>query len=151
MIGDDLSIVASGPTVSPAGGAEAARAVLESATLWEKVPASVRTALEGAEAAATPETATHLIGSNRVSLEAMTDASAGAIIVDASLTGDVEDATESILSAAITVAGPQVLLFGGETTVRLTGNGRGGRNQELALRIALKAQALSRPWFMTLS
>jgi len=32
-------------------------------------------------------------------------------------------------------------LWGGETTVQLKGHGRGGRNQELALRIALDAQA----------
>jgi hydroxypyruvate reductase len=32
---------------------------------------------------------------------------------------------------------PKALLFGGETTVRVTGTGIGGRNQELALRVAL--------------
>lgn len=35
----------------------------------------------------------------------------------------------------------QALAFGGETTVRLVGDGMGGRNQELALRLALLAEA----------
>ena len=41
---------------------------------------------------------------------------------------------------------PVALLFGGETTVRLTGSGRGGRNQELALRIAQRAAELDGDW-----
>lgn len=35
---------------------------------------------------------------------------------------------------------PTAYLAGGETTVRLTGNGRGGRNQEMALAFALAAE-----------
>ena len=38
------------------------------------------------------------------------------------------------------VAPGQALAFGGETTVRLVGDGMGGRNQELALRLAMLAE-----------
>jgi hydroxypyruvate reductase len=37
-------------------------------------------------------------------------------------------------------------LFGGETTVRVTGDGLGGRNQELALRVALLGHDLPFSW-----
>ena len=51
--------------------------------------------------------------------------------------GDVADAAREICDAA----GEGITIWGGETTVTLKGTGRGGRNQELALRIAIEAQA----------
>jgi hydroxypyruvate reductase len=51
------------------------------------------------------------------------------------LTGDVAEA-----AARIAASGPGVHLFGGETTVRVSGDGLGGRNQELALRVALSLE-----------
>ncbi|XP_029357192.1 glycerate kinase [Echeneis naucrates] len=41
--------------------------------------------------------------------------------------------------------GATCLLAGGEPTVELTGNGRGGRNQELALRVGLEMRGLQLP------
>ena len=41
---------------------------------------------------------------------------------------------------------PICLIFGGETTVIIRGNGLGGRNQELALRVAIAAQGYDRNW-----
>ncbi len=40
------------------------------------------------------------------------------------------------------------MLAGGETSVHVTGSGKGGRNQELALRVAriLSASGIARPW-----
>ena len=93
-----------------------------------------------------------LIGSNRFSLDAVAAATAPdfrAHLVDDHLTGDVEDAAACILQSAEHVAGtgPAVLIFGGETTVQIRGTGRGGRNQELALRVALAAFGrLSKGW-----
>ena len=37
---------------------------------------------------------------------------------------------------------PIVLVGGGETTVELKGNGKGGRNQEMVLAFAIEAEAL---------
>ena len=47
---------------------------------------------------------------------------------------------QSVLNLAAETPAGTALLFGGETTVILQGNGRGGRNQELALRVALLAE-----------
>ena len=140
VIGDDLAAVASGPTVPPAGGPKAAVKLLQDNRLWTTVPQSVQTALTGATEAAIPTTQSVLIGSNRVSLAAMEKA--GARIANDALTGDVEAAATLIAAHAK----PGIHVFGGETTVQLRGTGRGGRNQELALRVAKRMQGHSGNW-----
>ncbi|XP_043826278.1 glycerate kinase [Dromiciops gliroides] len=45
---------------------------------------------------------------------------------------------EEVLQAVEGAKGPVCLLAGGEPTVRLRGSGKGGRNQELALRVAVE-------------
>ena len=61
--------------------------------------------------------------------------------IDRPLTGPVAAAAETVLDLAATTPPGTALLLGGETTVELRGDGRGGRNQELALRVALLAEA----------
>ncbi len=65
------------------------------------------------------------------------------------LTGSTEDAAEIILStirnykvAKQNSELPICLIFGGETTVKVIGGGRGGRNQDLALRLSRKIAGL---------
>ncbi|NDW54508.1 glycerate kinase [Aliiroseovarius sp. PrR006] len=146
VIGDDLRAIASGPTVAPIGTREDARAICEAAGIWADLPASVQEHLSqpGAAGDVLQTAQNHLIGSNHHSLRAAeTKArSIGAVqIVSDMLTGDVRDAASTLLDAA--EAAPAgtltVLLAGGETTVQLTGTGRGGRNQELALHVAMGA------------
>ena len=144
VIGDDLRAIASGPTVGPIGTRQTAANLLKDAGIWDQCPASVRAHLGAAYSPPEqPEAENHLIGSNRKSLEAMHLAADGyaARIVSDALEGDVAEAAEFVLRAAAEASktGPQALIFGGETTVTLRGNGQGGRNQELALRVALGA------------
>lgn len=148
VIGDDLRVVASGLTVAPIGPRSDARALLQGADLWDDLPQTVQRALEMPDAAdRLPDAQNILIGSNRISLAAVC-AAAGpdAVIVSDALTGDVADATRTILQAAQHPAGARCLVFGGETTVTLRGNGLGGRNQELALRVAMGMPDLGRDW-----
>ncbi len=152
VIGDDLRAIASGPTVSPIGTRSDARAVLERAGIWEDCPAAVRAHLSAPETPTSlPVAENILIGSNRHSLAAMKQAAEGwqAEIVSDQLTGDVAEAAETVIAAARKAATdrPVALIFGGETTVRLAGDGLGGRNQELALRVAqLGAAQLTGNW-----
>jgi len=144
VIGDDLRAIASGPTVGPIGTREEAAKLLKDAGVWEACPESVRAHLSHpATAPETPPCENHLIGSNRKSLEAMLAAAEGveARIVSDALVGDVADAARFVLAEAAKAPKdrPVALIFGGETTVTLRGDGRGGRNQELALRVALGA------------
>lgn len=148
VIGDDLRVIASGPTVGPIGTAEQAIESLKTIDLWQKVPMAVRAHLEKAEETGpTPVANNRLIGSNRHSLKAMETAAPQGLqthMVNHRLVGDVADAASLILAAGTATQPGQMpigLLFGGETTVRLRGKGRGGRNQELALRVAAGAEA----------
>lgn len=144
VVGDDLGAIASGPTVPPQGPPEAARALLEQSGLWPRLPESCRRALAQAIPTDTPATATRLIGSNRLSAQAMLAAAPGATLDPVPLEGDVSDAAARIAAKAGQEAG--LTLWGGETTVVLRGQGRGGRNQELALRVALALRDMQGPW-----
>ncbi len=159
VIGDDARVIASGLTAPPLGTRAEARALLERLGVWEALPEAVRAHLErpAPPASPLPEADNEIIASNAASLAAMAcaarsmGASAGADahvrVFPAPLTGDVADAARRIMDFA--GSGPGICLFGGETTVRLgrqggepgKGAGRGGRNQELALRLALLAEA----------
>lgn len=136
VIGDDLSAIASGPTVGPIGTPQDAISCLQDVGLWDKVPDAVRMHLQTAEPAAPlPAARNILVGSNARSVAAMKDAAGDAFVIPEPVVGDLADAAHAICDQA--VVGTTV--WGGETTVVLHGTGRGGRNQELALRIAQEA------------
>lgn len=145
VIGNDLRAVASGPTIAPIGTAEDAIETLKSVKLWDRVPKSVARHLVSSKHPKTAPLAANniLIGSNIQSLNAAHSAVPEAYfgeIVSSNLSGDVAEAAEIVVQTAAKAQGkgPIALLFGGETTVRVTGTGAGGRNQELALRVALR-------------
>lgn len=136
VIGDDLRVIASGPTVSPILNASNALKLLHKCDVYDLMPAAVQAHFEKSEAAqAVGQSVNVLIGSNRQSLEAMMTLAEGGQIVSDKLVGDVADAAKLIVQA-VHDNPAKALIFGGETTVTLRGNGRGGRNQELALRVA---------------
>lgn len=140
VIGDDLRAIASGPTVAPIMQRAEVIDMLRAQGLWDKLPQATRTSLERAQDTPTlPKAENRLIGSNRLSLDAMAQAAPQAYIASDALVGDVAEAAERVVTIA-QGKGPQLALFGGETTVILRGDGRGGRNQELALRVAMALQ-----------
>lgn len=149
VIGDDLSVVASGPTVSPIGTRAEAIAALRHLGIWEALPDPVLQVLASGDLDDPPKPSEALlVGSNRMSLLAMLElAGEEADIVNDALVGTVEEAARFIVQARSASTKP-VLLFGGETTVRIRGRGLGGRNQELALRVAIEAErrAVAGPW-----
>ncbi len=137
VVGDDLRLIASGPTVAPVGTREQAVDLLKSYAVWEDLPASVRSHLTtpAPELPPLPQAKNQLVGSNPISVAVMKQVAGTATIYPDPLTGDVAQAAEIVLKS-----GKGITLFGGETTVKLTGTGLGGRNQELALRVALLAE-----------
>lgn len=136
VVGDDLRAIASGPTVAPIMARADVVEMLRANALWDALPSAARTALLRPEhRTPLPEARNLLIGSNAKSVAAMATACTGAQIMDTPLTGDVAQACARIIAL------PRgVTLMGGETTVQITGQGRGGRNQELALRVAIALQ-----------
>jgi glycerate 2-kinase len=140
VVDDDLRAIASGPSVSPIGTRADAVDALKSLQIWDWVPASVRKHLQQPEPdlGPLPESDTILIGSNNRSVAAMARAAGGGVkqgvhVFPAPLVGDVDAAAHIILDCAHEAG---IYLFGGETTVKIAGTGLGGRNQELALRVA---------------
>lgn len=153
VIGDDLRVIASGPTTAPIGTAAQAAELLRSRGHFEMLPKNVRRHLDDPKIAPSygPSYVTNqLICSNRFSLEAMLDAAQEWIpkLVSDNLQGNVADAARKIATFIQhqKASGPKVFLWGGETTVNVTGTGRGGRNQELALRVALLLQNRPGNW-----
>ncbi|SIQ31841.1 hydroxypyruvate reductase [Paracoccus thiocyanatus] len=138
--GDDLRVIASGPTVAPAGTRAEAAELARRLGIWEQMPKAARAVLRRPEdRRALPPARNILVGSNALSVAAMV--AAGADPAPLPLAGDVQDCAQAIWALAAGLRPGQALAFGGETTVRLVGQGMGGRNQELALRLALLAQA----------
>lgn len=153
VIGDDLRAIASGPTVSPIGTPETAIDLLRTSGIWADVPTSIQAHLERAQKQDTTtvtKARNTLVGSNSLSLFNMQKAAQNldlnTTIENGALTGDVGEAAAAIVAHMAEVPEPTALLFGGETTVKLSGSGLGGRNQELALRVAMQAPNLTQDW-----
>jgi hydroxypyruvate reductase len=159
--GDDIAMIASGPTARPRSSTRRAGEVLDKYGLWQNLPAALERRLE--QMNAMPDvTATDfynvenvVIGSNAISLRTVADKAKAEFdsVVRASdwLEGDVLDAAAElhrIARAAAQRNGRVAVVCGGETTVRVRGDGKGGRNQELALCFALlnELQPIGRPW-----
>ncbi|MDP2902232.1 MAG: glycerate kinase [Methylovulum sp.] len=155
VLGDDLSAIASGPTVPDHTTYTDAITLLKSKGIWDKVPASVQSHLEQGRLGKLPETpkaddvafknAGHtLIGSNALSVAAMLDAAQNlgyeARVYSGQLCGEARGEAEKLAVYARGIGKPLALLAGGETTVTLKGGGLGGRNQEMALAFALAAK-----------
>ncbi len=160
VIGDDLSTIASGPTVPDETTFSEAIEILKIKNIWDKLPNDVRIYLEKGQHGNVPETpkagddcfasVSHtLIGSNRISVNAITNAAQEVgfetILYSDNLCGEAKEAAEKLVSFAqekilSSPNRPLAILAGGETTVTLNGNGLGGRNQEMALAFALQAQ-----------
>lgn len=139
VVGDDLAVIASGPTVAPIGNSLDAQFQAEFLGIWDDLPKSVQNhLLSDPDVPLTPVSDNTLVGSNTISVAAMAGAAPQAIQSDIPLEGDVEKAAVRIIAEATTAG---TYIWGGETTVVLSGDGMGGRNQELALRVAILAEA----------
>lgn len=153
VIGDDPRAIASGPTATKIGSRAQAKDALIKSNLWDQLPQSIRTYLGAKESggSSTPTMVTNkILASNAHSVAAIIAANdhLNPTLVDGRLGGDVSEAAQTIVDyiTANLADGPQLFIWGGETTVKLRGNGIGGRNQELALRVALLSQNIGGNW-----
>ena len=155
---DEIAAIASGPTVPPTDPGSVMADALEALRrhgLEARVPASVTRALAATrgDERVEPDVDNRLVGGNSVSLDAMAAlCKARGLrhhVVSRWLDGDVADAAALVHRAAREApADCDALLAGGETTVVLRGDGHGGRNQEMALRLALlcESEPIGRAW-----
>jgi hydroxypyruvate reductase len=150
--GDDPALVASGPTVPSAGSRDDALAVIEryGMSLPQPVLDHIRSDGSAAPLPGDPVFATHevkVIASAGQSLEAAAVEARGQgvepVILSDAIEGEARDIgrMHGAIAREIALRGrpfkaPVVLLSGGETTVTVRTDGRGGRNGELALALA---------------
>jgi len=145
VVGDSPAVIGSAPTVPAACREGQAAAILRRLALPCGLGASLAAVLTRANAEAS--VATVDVRTGYLVIASVADALAGAAqaareagyepeIVSSSVVGEARDAGEAWARMARDVVGgdrPRCLLAGGETTVRVVGSGRGGRNQEFAL------------------
>jgi len=164
VVGDPIEFIASGPTAPDTTTYEDAIAVLRRYGIWDTVPKSVREVLlrglKG-ELKETPKPGdktfdkvlNYIVASNYISLKSMEltakELGYNTLVITSMMEGEAREVGRFVASIIKNikkydepVKKPAAILFGGETTVTVRGRGVGGRNQELALSVAISIAGL---------
>jgi glycerate 2-kinase len=160
VIGDDLDVIGSGPTVPDRSTFPEAQAVFEKYGIWNQAPAGVRQRISSG-AVETPKPGDRIfervqnviIGSNRLAVDAAArqarDLGFQTMVLSTFVEGEAREVAHVYAAVAreICASGrplrrPACVISGGETTVTIRGRGLGGRNQELALAAAIDIAGL---------
>jgi glycerate-2-kinase len=162
VAGDDPSTIGSGPTVPDSTTYADALRVLERIGGRGVYPDAVVAHLDAGARGQCDEspkpgddvfrrTEARVIGSNADALKGAAqkanELGYETVIASAPVTGEASDVGR-LLAQQLTdtpARRPACLIWGGETTVTVTGSGRGGRNQELALAAAIELSGCARP------
>lgn len=156
VVGDDLGVIASGPTAPDPTTYDDALAVLD--RYDPEVPDAVSDHLEAGSAGKLPETPGpdaefghvryHLLADAWTAIDAAQEVAEAAgyrtVVQSSTVRGEAREqglahatVAEEIAATGNPMQPPAVVLSGGETTVTVRGDGSGGPNQEFALRAAL--------------
>ena len=143
VIGDDITSISSGMTSYDKSTFTDALKILKKFSLQHKLPNSTLSILKSGVNGNIPETPKKAIIKNTIILNnstcllKMKDKSKKLgykTQLISNITGNLDQVTQMIASKAITSKN-NCIIFGGEPTVNVIGNGKGGRNQELVLRL----------------
>ncbi len=155
VIGDDLSVIGSGPTTPDPSTYAQAKGILDKYGAWERTPATVRARLESGirgEIAETPKQLDNvhnlIVGSNQLAVDACVqkarELGLRPLVLSTTIEGETRDVARmhaaiarEIVNTGRPVKPPCCVISGGETTVTIRGTGLGGRNQEFALAAAI--------------
>jgi hydroxypyruvate reductase len=173
VIGDPLDMIASGPTVpDPTTFADAVK-ILVQYDLVNAIPENILNALYRGQVGEIEETLklldfekmsvkNHLIGTNLKAAEAAKEKSEtlgfNSLILTSHLVGHtcyVAETLSSIIQTTLDtnhpICKPACLILGGETTVEVRGDGKGGRNQDLVLHMVKKINGKPGVLFISLA
>ncbi len=173
VVGNPLDVIASGPTVPDTSTFAEAQGVIDRYQIGDAIPRSIRAHLrEGLEGriAETPKAGdlafervyTTVIGSNAIAARAA-QAEAEAmgyhtLLLSTYVEGEAREVAKvfaavakSLLAEGWPLPLPACVIAGGETTVTVRGDGKGGRNQELALAAAIALQGWEGVTLVTLA
>ena len=173
VIGDSLGMIASGPTITDSTSYGDALAIIKKYHIRGEIPRSILERFEDGASDKIPETlkigdipsgklTNHLVGSNSKALLAAKEKAKSlgyeTKVMSSELTGLTEIVAgfiEGIIQKELSVkksgGQPICLLFGGEPTVKVTGNGKGGRNQDLVLRLVQRLAEIEGVLFISLA
>jgi glycerate 2-kinase len=160
VIGDDLDVIGSGPTVPDRSTFGEAKAVFEKYEIWNKAPARVRQRI-GSDGAETPKPGERIfdrvqnviVGNNRLAVDAAARHARAlgfrTLVLSTFVQGEAREVARvhAAIAREIRAAGrplhaPACVISGGETTVMIRGRGLGGRNQEFVLAAAIDVAGL---------
>jgi glycerate 2-kinase len=171
VIGDSLDIIGSGPFFPDRSSFQNALEVLGSYHLLKKVPSSVTTLFKKGGRGMMKDTpkpgsacfkkVTHrIIANNRIALDAAEKTARNlgfnTFILSSQIRGEARELAKfygaiarELVQAHHLSKNPVCLLAGGEPTVTVTGDGKGGRNTELALAMAIELKGLGKISFLS--
>jgi hydroxypyruvate reductase len=163
VVGDDLSVIASGPTAPDDSTFAQALAILERRGGVNAYPRAIVERIRDGVAGALPETPktgdsrlarglARVIGRQRGAIDGAGRAAASlgyhVHVVSEPVTGEARFAAAAhvagVATALASMPRPACVISSGETTVTVTGRGKGGRNQEFALAMATELDRLGR-------
>ena len=148
VVGDNLDTIASGPTAPDDSTWQNVDAIFSKYNLKEKIPENISEIIAKGLLNVIEETpkesetffdnvSNFIIGSNAISCEAMKEAGEklglNCKILSTRITGEAKNFGEEIATKIMNASKNTLLIAGGETTVKIIGSGKGGRNQELVL------------------
>jgi hydroxypyruvate reductase len=173
VVGNPLDVIASGPTVPDTTTFAQAYGVLEKYDLLDKVPTSIAEHLDAGVAGKIAETPKEgdpvfatvynlIVGSNEIAAQAALnrarESGLNTLLLSTYVEGEAREVAKVLAALAKEMAKsgqpiprPGCLVVGGETTVTITGEGKGGRNQEMALAAALAVQGWEDVMVVTLA
>ena len=152
IIGDPMSFIASGPTYPDSTSFADAKSVLEKYDLWEKIPLSVKKVIDDGvkgiiidtpgkdDDAVFKNVFNFIVANNGIACKAAEKKARNlgykTMLLTTSLDGEAKEKGRFLVDKVLNYMNSErklVFISGGETTVTIHGDGKGGRNQEMIL------------------